>query len=311
MLSINHHPKRRGLSMRHINIQIIVKSVIITWFIAFSFVHVHPSFAQTRDITPLSINIPCEGHYIKGLFYPGNKNADSYTAILLHGFPSNLGDLFGLGESLSRAGIHALTFTYSGIQPSEGINTYAGALKDIRAAIVYLSQSEIMKPYNIDTSRIILIGHCYGGSMVLNYAIRNLNIKRVIALEPAEPGEFSRQYLNNKKLAATLDSVFDAQMQPNGPVNFRGKEDLREQVRDPKQYDLVLNAPKIADRDILLVTGWNDNLTTTEGHHIPFYRELIKAGASNVKFVAFQTNHGFKYVQNEMTTEVIQWILSR
>jgi len=301
----------RSISMKHRNIQIIVKSIILSCFIAFSFVLVQPSFAQTNDITPFSINIPCEGHYIKGLFYPGNKNVNSCTVILLHGFPSNLGDLFGLGESLSRAGINALTFTYSGIQPSGGINTYAGALMDIRAAIVYLGQSEIMKPYNIDTSRIILIGHCYGGSMVLNYAIRNLNISRVIALEPSDPGEFSRQYLNNKKLAANLDSVFDAQMQPIGSVNFRGKEDLREQVQDPKQFDLVLNAPKIADRDILLVTGWNDNITTTEGHHIPFYRSLIKAGASNVKFVAFQTNHGFKNVQKEMTTEVIQWILSR
>jgi pimeloyl-ACP methyl ester carboxylesterase len=297
--------------MSRLNIQIIVKSVILFWFIAFSFILVHQAFAQTNEVIPMSVNIPCEDHNIKGLFYPGNKNAGTYTALLLHGFPSDLGDLFGLGESLSRAGVHALTFTYSGIQPSEGLNTYAGALKDIRAAILYLGQSEIMKRYNIDTSRIILVGHCYGGSMVLNYAIRNLNIRHVIALEPAEPGEFSRQYFNNKKLAANLDSVFDALMQPNGPVNFRGKEDLREQVQYPKQYDLVLNAPKIADRDILLVTGWNDYLTTTEGHHIPFYRALKKAGASHVKFVAFQTNHGFKNVQNEMTTEVIQWILSR
>jgi len=297
--------------MRNSNIQIIVKSVIVFWFFAFSFVLVHQSFAQSVEVTPMSVNIPCEDHIIKGLFYPGNKNAGTYTAILLHGFPSDLGDLFGLGESLSSAGIHALTFTYSGILPSEGINTYAGAFKDIRAAILFLGQSEIMRRYNIDTSRIILIGHCYGGSMALNYAVRNPNIRRVIALEPSEPGEFSRQYLNNKKLAAVMDSVFDAQMQPNGTVNFRGKEDLIEQVLDPIQYDLVLNAPKIADRDILLVTGWDDPITMTEGHHIPFYRALKKAGAIQVKFVAFQTNHGFKNVQTEMTTEVIQWILSR
>jgi hypothetical protein len=61
----------------------------------------------------------------------------------------------------------------------------------------------------------------------------------------------------------------------------------------------------------LLVTGWNDYLTTTEGHHIPFYRALKKAGASHVKFIAFQTNHGFNNVQNEMRAEVIQWILSK
>lgn len=297
--------------MGRLNIQIIVKSIILFWFFSFSFVLDHQSFAQSDKVTPMSVNIPCEDHNIKGLFYPGKKNTGTYTAILLHGFPSDLEDLFGLGESLSGAGVHALTFTYSGIQPSEGLNTYAGALKDIRAAIAFLGQSEIMKQYNIDTSRIILIGHCYGGSMALNYTIRNPNIRRVIALEPAEPGEFSRQYLNNKKLAATLDSVFDAQMQPEGPVNFRGKEDLREQVQDPTEFDLVLNASKIADRDILIVTGWDDYLTKTEGHHIPFYRSLKKAGAIHVKFVAFQTNHGFTNVKKELATEVITWILSK
>lgn len=297
--------------MRSSNVQTIAKLSILFWFFVFSSVLVQQSFAQTSEVTPMPVNIPCEDHNIKGLFYPGNSNAGSYTAILLHGFPSELGDLFGLGESLSKAGVHALTFTYSGVQPSGGIQTYAGPITDISAVIVYLGQSEMMKKYNIDTSRIVLIGHCYGGSMVLNYTMRNPQIKRVIALEPAEPGEFSRQYLNNKIIAANLDSVFDAQMQPNGPVNFGGKEDLRKQVQDTTPYDLVLNARIIADRDIFLVTGLDDFLTTTEGHHIPFYRALKKAGATHVKFVALQTNHGFKGVKEEMTTEVIKWILSR
>jgi pimeloyl-ACP methyl ester carboxylesterase len=296
--------------MKISNIQTIVRLSILFRHLVLSVGLVAQSFDQAREITPINIDIPCESHTIKGLFYPGETNNGTYTAILLHGFPSELGDLFGLGESLSRAGVHALTFTYSGIRPSEGINTYAGALRDIRAVILYLGQSEIMKQYNIDTSRIILIGHCYGGSMALNYATVNPEIRRIIALEPAEPGEFSRQYLNNNKLAAALDSIFDALMQPNGPVNFQGKEDLRKQVQDPIQYDLVLNATEIADRDILLVTGWDDYITKTEGHHIPIYRALKKAGAVNVEFVAFQTNHGFTNIQKDLATEVIKWILS-
>lgn len=284
---------------------------LLFWFFFLSFVVLHPSFAQKGEVFPVQVSFKCEGSTLKGLFYPAIKNTNAYTAILLHGFPSGQGDLFGLGEALSKVGVHSLTFTYSGVYPSEGIHTYAGPLKDISAAIGFLCQSEMMKEYNVDSSRIILIGHCYGGSMALNYAMRNPQIKRLIALEPAEPGEFSRQYLNNKKMAATLDSVFDAQMQPDGPVNFRGKIDLRKEVQDPTPYDLVLNAPKIADRDIFLVTGLDDFLTTTEGHHIPLYRALKKAGASHVKFTAFQTNHGFQDVKEEMTTEVIKWIRSR
>jgi pimeloyl-ACP methyl ester carboxylesterase len=219
--------------------------------------------------------------------------------------------MFGLGDALSKSGINALTFTYTGAHSSEGILTYAGALVDIKAAIEFLATSDLTTKYQVDTSRIVLIGHCYGGAMALNYAARHPEIQRVIALEPVQPGEFAKEYLRNPRMAAMMDSSFDALKRPNGPINFRGKQDLEESVQNSNLYDLILNAPKLSDRDILLVTGWDDPVTTTEAHHLPFYRTIKKAGASQIRLVAFHTNHGFRGVREDLAREVIRWIVSK
>jgi pimeloyl-ACP methyl ester carboxylesterase len=269
------------------------------------------SLSQTNERAPLPISFQSEGHSIKGLFYPSTTQGNIYTVILLHGFPGSEGDVLGQGQSLSKAGLNVLTFNYSGTFQSEGVQNFETPLRDIKSAFDLLHQPDMMMKYQIDTTRIILIGYCYGGSMALNYAARHPEIRRVISLVCTEHGEFAREYLRNKQMAMKLDSAFDALKRPNGPVNFQGKEELKKLAQNPTPYDMVLNAPKIADRDILLVTAWDDFVTMTEHHHLPLYRALKKAGAAHVMFVAFQTNHSFRNVREELTTELARWIQSK
>lgn len=297
--------------MQSTSIQLRSFSRYFVCLLFFSFLFTTTPLAQTNDGPSIPVSFRCENHSIKGIFFPAINASGTHTAILLHGFPSVQGDLFGLGEALSKAGIHALTFSYTGIHESEGIHTYAGVFLDIKAAIAFLAESDLSTKYMIDTSRIVLIGHCYGGAMALNYAARHSEIRRVIALEPVQPGEFARMYLQNNELASAMDSVFDGLMRPNGPVNFKGREDLRKTVQNSEPYDLTLIAPKIADREILLITGWDDYVTMTEAHHLPFYRSLKKAGATHVEFVGFHTNHGFRGVREDMARAVIRWIFSK
>jgi pimeloyl-ACP methyl ester carboxylesterase len=268
------------------------------------------SFSQTNEEVPVPVSFQSEGHAVKGLFYPGSMKEGRYTAILLRGFPGGEGDVIGMGQSLSNAGINALTFNYSGTFKSEGVQSFETPLKDIKSAFDFLRQPDMMLKYHIDTTRIILIGYCYGGSMALNYAARHPEIRRVIGLVITEHGEFAREYLRNKEMAMTFDSLFDSFKQPNGPVNFQGKEELKKLAQNPAPYDMVLNAPKIADRDILLVTAWDDFITMTEMHHLPLYRALKKAGAAHVRMVAYQSNHSLRNVREELANELVRWIQS-
>lgn len=269
------------------------------------------SLSQTKEEAPVSISFQCEGHSVKGLFYPSTAKTSSFTVILLRGFPGSEGDVLGLGQSLSKAGLNALTFNYSGTFKSDGFQSFETPFKDIKAAFHFLRQPDMILKYQIDTSRIILIGYCYGGSMALNYAVRHAEIRRVVALVMTEHGEFAREYLRNKQTALMLDSAFEAMKQPNGPVNFLGKEELKKLAQNPTPYDMVLNAPKIADRDILLVTAWDDFVTMTEKHHLPLYRALKEAGAVHVKIVAYESDHSLKNVREDLANELIRWIQSK
>jgi pimeloyl-ACP methyl ester carboxylesterase len=268
------------------------------------------SLSQTNGGV-LPISFQTEGHSVKGLFYPSTTKVSSFTVILLRGFPGGEGDPLGLGQSLSKAGLNVLTFNYSGTYKSEGVQNFETPLKDIKAAFDFLRQPEMMMKYQIDTTRIILIGYCYGGSMALNYAVRHSEIRRVIALVTTEHGEFAREYLRNKETAMKLDSMFEAIKRPNGPINFQGKEELKKLAQNPTPYDMVLNAPKIADRDILLVTAWDDFVTITELHHLPLYRALKNAGAAHVKLVAYQSDHSLRNVREDLTNELVRWIQSK
>jgi pimeloyl-ACP methyl ester carboxylesterase len=287
------------------------RTLVLTSSVLLSLLTASLSVSQTDPGVPIPISFSSEGHSVKGLFYSGDTRGSSYTVILSRGFPGSEGDVLGLGQSLSNAGMNALTFNYSGTFGSEGVQSLESSLKDLQAAIEFLRQPEMVQKYQIDTTRIVLVGYCYGGSMVLNYAVRHPEIRRVVALVLTEHGEFVREYLRNKQLAVMLDSTFDALRRPNGPVNFGGREELKKFAQNPAPYDMVLNAPKIADRDILLVTGWDDFVTMTEAHHLPLYRALKKAGASHVTFVAFQTDHAFRNVRDQLAAELVRWLQSK
>ncbi len=76
----------------------------------------------------------------------------------------------------------------------KGVNVgYAGAKKDIDAAIDYLYNSNGNKP-------IILVGSSYSASLALWIASENKKIKAVAAFSPGE-------YLKNKNLAETIKSI--------------------------------------------------------------------------------------------------------
>jgi dienelactone hydrolase len=308
---ISRHPAERAIVMISSRSLAGRRTLVLTFSVLFSLLTASHSLSQTNPGVPIPISFSSEGHSVKGLFYSGATSGSSYTVILSRGFPGSEGDVLGLGQSLSNAGLNALAFNYSGTFGSEGVQSLESSLKDIQAAIEFLRQADMVQKFHIDTTRIILVGYCYGGSMVLNYAVRHPDIRRVVALVLTEHGEFVREYMRNKQLAAMLDSAFDALRRPNGPVNFDGREQLKELAQDPTPYDMVLNAPQIADRDILLVTGWDDFVTMTEAHHLPLYRALKKAGASHVTFVAYQTDHTFRNVRDQLAADLLRWLRSK
>jgi len=251
-----------------------------------------------------------QNYTIQGKFYSTEGKPPFPTVLLLPGMPGNEDDVLGLGQTMSQHGVNTVTFNYSGTYQSEGTCGWRNTLKDIQAAMEYLHQEEIIREFQIDTDRLILGGYSYGGGMALAFAVSHLEIKRILSIAGTDQSEYAREYMRNPAFAQMVDTTFEELKFPAGPVHFEGREAVKELTQNPDPYDLKLGATALADRDILLIGGWNDQDTTIEHHILPLYRALEDAGARQVRIVALQDSHEFEECGDELARTVVRWVKS-
>jgi len=257
------------------------------------------------------VELASEGYRIRGKFYPATGESHLPTVLLLQGFPGNEDDVLELGHRMSQHGINSLTFNYRGTYQSEGTYGLQTTFLDIQAAIEYLHQEDIVHRFKIDTGRLILGGYSYGGGMALAYAVGHPEIKRIFSIAGTDHGEFAREYTRNAAFSEMIDAMFEELKFPSGPVHF-GSEvrvTIEELVQNPDPYDLRLCATALADRDLLLIGGWDDSQVTIEHHILPPYRVLVNEKAQ-VRIVAFQDNHAFGKCRDELARTVVDWVKS-
>ena len=257
---------------------------------------------------PVSVSFNSDGSALKGRFYPAEGKGPFATVLLLQGFPGGEGDLLGLGERISASGMNAFTFNYRGTHKSEGRYSLENTIGDIQAALEYVHTAETIREFNIDTSNIILCGYSYGGGMALTFAASHSGIRRIISIAGTDHGEFIREYLRNESMAEMINDMFDRLKAPEGPARFDGHVALQELIDNEALYDLRLSAPKLADRDILLIGGWEDVNITIENHLLPLYRALKKENAQDVKFIAYHADHYFVNVREKLAEDILEWI---
>ena len=258
----------------------------------------------------IPIEFVSEGDRIQGQFYRATGEPPFSTVLLLHGLPGDVEDVLGLGQRMPQSGINVLTFNYRGTHRSEGAYSGHDTLADIWAAERYLRQAETMDRFQIDADNIVLGGWSYGGGMALAYAASHADVRRVFSIAGTDHGEFARQYQRNPAFAEMVDAMFDAIMSPTGPVRSLRRTVIAELLQNPAPYDLRLNAKALADRDILLIGGWDDRIVTIEQHILPLYRALAAAEAREVKIVAFQDDHDFVTSRAELAETIVHWVQS-
>jgi len=260
---------------------------------------------------PVSVDFNSNGCVLKGMFYPAKGKGPLATVLLLQGFPGNPSDVLGLGKRISASGINAFTFNYRGTHRSEGRFSLENTIGDIQAAFDYLHNTETVSAFKIDTSNIVLCGDSYGGGMALAFAASHPQIRRIISIAGTDHGEFAREYLRNDAMAKMINEMFDEYKAPEGPIQFEGHVALQELIDNVDLYDLRLNAPGLADREILLIGGWDDVNVTIEHHLAPLYRAMKRHNAHHVEVIAYHTDHSFGNVREKLGEDIVEWIRSK
>ncbi|MFC1878674.1 alpha/beta hydrolase [Chloroflexota bacterium] len=253
------------------------------------------------------IEFNSSGSRLHGVFYPGGGETPRQTALLVRGFPPEEGDSI-FGQRLAVGGINAMIFWHRGTGQSEGTFSLKHAQEDIHAALDFLGTGSVIEKYKIDTDRLLLGGISFGGGMALSYAAAHPSVRRVFTLAGDDHGEVKRHHQRDPAYAEGMDAYLASLNYPDGPIHFENDRLMDEIIQDPTPYDLRLNAAALADRDILLIGGWDDAVVTFEDKILPVYRALKAAGADSVKITAVQDDHSFEHSINELAEIIITWI---
>ena len=271
--------------------------------------------ASAQEIIPSDITIDNNGILLQGKFY--KSDADGYlpTVILLQGSPGNTRDVLGLGSRISQQGINAMTFNYSGTHQSEGKSTIQNSLGDISAALAFLHSSGNIENFRIDTGLIVLAGYSYGGGMATTYAIKHPEVKKLISIAGNDWGQWFDDYLRDPEMKKNTDQnikkAIEAgilRMEPGATPWEMGEAGV-----DKLDQDLyvIKNAYRLADRNILIIGGWDDTGPTMERYILPLYRALKEAKAQNVQITGFQDDHSFGKSRAELARVITDWIKSQ
>src|SRR6478735_9135007 len=126
--------------------------------------------ATERDPAPVlvppasmeEIAISSDGARINGLIYLAAGAGVHPVVVFLHGYPGNERNL-DLAQAVRRAGYHALYLDYRGMWGSGGTFSFANGLEDAATILAWVRTPEVAAKYHIDSRRIAVVGHSFGG----------------------------------------------------------------------------------------------------------------------------------------------------
>jgi alpha/beta superfamily hydrolase len=286
---------------------------MLTILKVFLFFYISPVVAQIEVATPADITLERDGLLLRGKFYMSEGTGIFPTVILLQGFPGNETDVLGIGKILSQSGINALTFNYSGTFKSEGKTSLGNSEKDIMAAFRFLHNAENITKFKIDTAFIILGGWSYGGGVAMTYSIKHPEIKTVFTIAGVDWGEYYEEYIRNPEFKKTTDANMAKLATLTEKIRFDTgamPDEVTEDgiIRLDSAYFLRKSTRKLAEKEILIICGWDDPLATVDQYILPLYRALKKDNAQNVSISAFQDNHFFRNSRQDVAQTIIKWI---
>ena len=269
------------------------------------------SLQLVSQVNPVNIDLINNGLKLDAKLYVTDKTTKVPSVILLHGFPGNQSSPLGLAERLNAAGFNILVFNYQGSFASEGNFSFENCIDNVSVALAFLLNAEHQTKYNIDTSKIVVCGYSFGGTIAIESAMYNDKIKYVISIANDDHS------ISIKKAAADLEfrenyrQFVGKSFEPSGP--FRGdlKALLEYNIQNVDRYDLVKNAERLRTKKVLFIVGWQDRTSLIEVNTLPLYRKLQLLNAGNIAIKGFESDHRFSNVTDEVLTTIIDWIKNK
>ena len=172
------------------------------------------------------------------------------TVILLHGFPGNQSSPLGLAEKLNAAGFNILVFNYQGSYLSEGTFSFDNCIDNVGTALNFLLDPGNQAQFNIDTSKIVVCGYSFGGTIAIESAMYNDKIRNIISIGNDDHSVSLKKVAADSTYRKGYTQFIAKSFGPEGP--FRGdlKAQMELYLQNIDRYDLVKNAEKLKTKKV-------------------------------------------------------------
>lgn len=251
------------------------------------------------------VKIPSGGEFLVGRMFIAAGQGPHPTILLLHGFPGTALNL-DIASKLQQVGYNVLVIHYRGAWGSQGSFSFLHSLEDVQATLTFIRKADVASEHRIDTSKIILIGHSFGGFLALKTASVDPTIQHVAALSPVNFGVFGQLLLEQEgfenRLYSTLkESAFF--------LNGSTPEMLLNQIRTHQaDWNTVNLVPTLLNRHFCLTAASDDAELPKAYFHDPLVQALTELDPPEFEHHVFETDHAYMGVRDELTQTLLRWL---
>ncbi|MEJ6022701.1 alpha/beta hydrolase family protein [Ramlibacter sp. PS4R-6] len=258
-----------------------------------------PQFAAQ----PALLSVQSGGVTLNGRGLIAQGKGPHPTVLLLHGFPGNELNL-DLAQAMRRAGWNVFMFHYRGNWGSGGQYSFPNVLEDTATVLAHL-RTRANPAWRVDPGRIVLVGHSVGGFAALNTAAADAGVKSVASIAGFDVS------LNGESLAANaaMRDGFTNFVKAQGSINVPDAEGfIKAWTTAPASWKFPGLASKLATKNVLMVMGSRDTVSTPAIHHAPLLQALRATPGAQVAEVVLETDHNFSDKRIALQRAILEWL---
>ncbi|GHU05748.1 hypothetical protein FACS1894205_6230 [Alphaproteobacteria bacterium] len=253
-----------------------------------------------------SIIVNSAGKELYGIIYMAEGKGPHPTVMVLHGFPGNE-KMLDLAQTLRRAGLNSVFFSYRGAWGSQGDFSYANCIDDAEAVVKFLRAPENAAKYRIDPKKLVISGHSMGGFVALNLAKRLKDVKYFISFSGWNIGAEAERLLAGGEDAKAKRLVSIAASA--APLKGTSPEALwNEMISMKDSHNLLSYVPNLAGKKILMVAARHDIPCPIRFDHVPLYSALKKAYPADIEEFIIDDDHAYSANRIAIIKEVLVWL---
>lgn len=265
-----------------------------------------PATDATHPASTPSIQIASHGALMNGRAYLPPGAGPHPVVVLLHGFPGNEQNV-DLAQAIRRAGWAVVTFNYRGSWGSGGRFTFDGAVADGVAALAWVRDPANATKLRIDTARVAMIGHSWGGYVTANACAADAKLLGCGLLAPWDVSA-DVAMVKDKSASERDDIARVAFDDVDGRLDgLSARQTVDVIAEQGATFALAKHAAGLAARRLLVVVASRDG---DDCKALTLKPALEAAKAASLRFETIESDHSFNDRRIALATTVLSWLAS-